>query len=324
MAVALLDPYMDPGYGFPKYSLITLRKCQAKIIPKLRRVLDGSEYIHSDIFRRMSKVLHSSLPPLDNEHILNSEPELYDDRRRGIDELLRRWIGAEVTSDTLGEIAGAYAANIDTLRQGRPYMPWDGERIAAWGMLFVADVERIPVRPIRYKVSYRIVAGPGYGITFNRVHTGAGLQRMLRDIGLPRYEKYPPESIFNMYLIAYLSIEAGYMKMLSPAVSSSVKTHNKRVYASRLRPCTGGFEPQGPCVPACPFGVDICSRAYHKETYELSVTPCKVTKLIGGAVFAHTGRATPSGQGICWKCIQRGVTSREIRLTAGSIDDNKK
>jgi hypothetical protein len=235
-----------------------------------------------------------------------------------VDRYLLSLEGRFVDDALLEEKSISLAEWIDRFEAGK-YEPWN-LHLPTWALLRVLDMERRLAKEGRhYLCRYQAWGGSPAGMTWEAHITGGQVQQLLRDIGLPKYEKYDDMEFGGMFLIAWLKPSAVQIEIDMAGASASVLTHNKKLFRQRQGRCRGGFW-SGMCIN-CSWGRKECALARHEHLYADKIQ-CANYRWHNGAKVYHRGYRLTRNQGVCLDCLNRSTVSQEVLLTI--LKQNKK
>ena len=151
-----------------------------------------------------------------------------------------------------------------------------------------------------FKVAIQSVAGVTAGGNWTITVVGTYLQRLLRDCGLPKYESYLDSDIGGLCFTSQILVQQGRLMFTNSTVSSSQKTHNRKLDKQRKQICRGPFEPyrgKSECK-YCPMGKDQCVISRSAESFSKKRT-CE---------NHHVGffRESEPDEAYCLGCILNG------------------
>jgi hypothetical protein len=181
------------------------------------------------------------------------------------------------------------------IKLGFPYTPWTLLSEPSWACLHVSEVERLCTRKPRYAVTLVSHSGPSVTKVWTKVLPSSYIHGMLRSMGANKFGQYMCEDLYNMWFTAKVHGDKTGLRLTEIHASSSQLKLNKELLKARQGECIGGFV-KGKCT-ICPYGVDKCKLARHRNTYVKAECRNKEP--------AHTGYIVRHGY--CLYCLNKGL-----------------
>jgi len=212
---------------------------------------------------------------------------LLDDHREG-----------KATQEIIKTIALQIAGRLELLRAGLHRDPDSRPENKVWSCLMVRDVVRIRARKRTYRVSLESIAGNSAGSKWKLVASGNYLQKLLREVGLPKYDEYGDADIGGMSLSAFVYIYQGKLVVDAIEVSSSQKNYNRKLTKARSNICTGPSPAHHDKYTCryCPVGRSECPISRIDESFSV-LRECE---------WGHNGyfrkTESPERERICLAC----------------------
>lgn len=149
--------------------------------------------------------------------------------------------------------------------------PQSGQR---WSGVLVTDVQPAPRSKSgtsRVEVHFRVITGPLCSLKFAQLLSKDYVTKiMAKSMGTNKYYRAKTTEIVGMVCVVLLQFEEYRQAMIDLHVPPAALTFNKKLYATRSKPC----EPWGYTWTCheCPIGYDTdrgtrCARATHPQTY---------------------------------------------------------
>jgi hypothetical protein len=292
----------------PKYSIPRIRSKQAAMRTWLLEDLQAFGKVFQgallEDFRRL--ILSVICFP---ENSLEVSGRRNNERiEESVDSLLRVLLGRTIDNDFIETLSLQLVEWIPRFAEGKEYVAWD-QREKIWALVFVMDIERKLAKEGRhYMCRFQSLAGLSAGMTWEAHMSGGQIQRLLREIGLPKYQKYSDQEIGGMYMMTYLRPDVRRINIGEVGATASILTFNKKLYKKRLEKCSGGFW-TGPCMN-CPWGRSDCELARHLHSY-VEMIECTNYRIEDGKKIRHRGYKICRDQGVCLDCLNKGGIRHE-------------
>jgi hypothetical protein len=318
MRRGILDKYYYEN-DYPRFSLAQLEKGRKLV----RRCLDEedalgeflagrlAESVVKRIEQRMLRRKGDMTNPLceDDMTWAKEESEMIEqrDRRRyAVTDLVNHFSDEEMESEHLRLFSIQVSGWWEELREGIPFQKWDN-KVAVWAPIYVKECMRAPnkkgTKKKYYNVSLLSVAGPTAGEEWDFTWSSGYLQNILRNIGIPKYEKHEADDLGGMWFTSFMKPRGRSMLFDHIHVSSSQSKTNKDLYKARVMGCNGLFKPfEGKSCRTCPIGRNKCPKSRLRTSYNRQ-RECIIEDEQGNK---HMGFFRDSSSQVCFGCIVSG------------------
>jgi hypothetical protein len=253
---------------------------------------------------------HPTLEEEDREDCLREQ-------REAIASILVLYVGEELERKNIIAICQKIITWRPYLDRGMKFEPWKVGDKPSWAAVKVQEVRRI-AHPdgYRYRLEFKSFSGRSCGQIWTSKYTPAGVYRIGKEIGFPRFPDKPtnPYDISGLWFTTLLRSVNGSMVMDIFTRSSSMINTNRKLLQGRQGPCILGHADQ--CFH-CPLGRDRCWLA------RVAVTPtekktCMNYKFGDHGREYHEGFIEDTENHVCYSCMQTGPLNKEIRgITQG-------
>jgi hypothetical protein len=261
-----------------------------------KTLLEIAKFICDTILRKSNKLNNPFTE--EDERYEDAEDEINDVKKyqeETVIGILSSYTSERYTSDIIKEVAYKISGNIHEINS-KNCIVWD-RKTNLWAPLYVKECLRLPVEGRKHLLSLLSLAGPSAGMVFTMVRSGAYIQHILRDIGIPRYEEYEDEDLGGMCFTAILQPSFNGINMEDIHTSNSQKERNKTVNKERLKGCSGIYPPfKNKKCTACPIGRDYCALSRIDKTFNLTEN----------CVHGHTGLFREDNKKVCFFCMKAG------------------
>ena len=286
----------------PKFSIPKIRKQQARYIAWLLEDMTAfGEVFQNRILEGLRRRILRELPDrcVAGE---NSEAN-YERVKSTVDDFLQSLLGRMIDNGFVEELSLRLVEWIPRFQNAEYFEAWDQCK-DLWALVYVLDIERVLTKEGRHYVCrFQAIGGLAAGTSWDTRMSGGQIQHLLREIGFPKYSKYPDHEVGGMYMVAYLRPDSRRINIGEVTATSSVLTHNKKLFKQRQDICKSGFW-NGICIN-CPWGRKDCKLARHQHTYEEMVL-CSNFRIADGKKKFHKGYKVRRDQGVCLDCLNKG------------------
>jgi len=179
---------------------------------------------------------------------------------------LLAYMDKELTTQRLISIATKFVGNAHVLRAGYSLPTWTVVTQPHWTPVRVVNIE-----PVTKKSGKRFLhlylfslLGESAGTEIHQVLPSSYITgKLLRDIGLPKYNTYKQREILSMWFSIFLERDSNLNTVIKNiSVNSAQTKHNKEIYKGRdICP----YNYNHPC-DKCLKGTDTCKYALYVET----------------------------------------------------------
>jgi hypothetical protein len=291
----------------PRYSLPQLLKIRKKVQSLIEadlglkhQVLRGSSL--SDLQEKLEAMVlmgmdsdTTDLKGYGSHEFYMDIEDLVKNQKDAVRSLLGLYQGQTLTSSTVKNIGIHVAGWLQELKRGIEFTPWDGAG-PCWALLYISDVQKLPVRGRMYKVTVESYAGQSTGSLWNLVLPGGYLQNLIRQAGCRKFDHYEDEDVSGLWFTSRLIYHKGALKMTAVQTTASQQKHNKKLQMARTLPCPGVFPAKaGKKCGLCPMSRGQCGRARLKE-------PATPRECANG----HVGYFRNDDDKYCLSCVKVG------------------
>jgi hypothetical protein len=215
--------------------------------------------------RRVLKLPREIIPEVDEDVLSNDFANKELCIKEAIRSVLMPYAGMELSPQTVVQISRHVSGWAEGIKQGEVFKPWDPAEGPSWGLLYVTHIERLLRDRYYYKCVIESRAGDSVGMQWQPTYSGPYIQRVLREIGASRYNKYLAEDFSGLWFMALMDYRRGHLAFRETITNNSQVTANRSLLKLRQGYCyKGHFETK--CYN-CHLGKQHCPASRHRETY---------------------------------------------------------
>lgn len=145
----------------------------------------------------------------------------------------------------------------------------------------------------RYSVQWGVLIGPLVRETFHFVYSKGTIQRLIRQLGGKKYDKYRSEDFFGLTAYASVALRFNTWEItIYEGQPASFLERNRKLLSGRHGPCLLNMFPT--CRP-CGLGAEQCPLAFYRNALPVRECACKIPSPHEGPILLR---------GFCIDCIR--------------------